>query len=237
MMATVIDPRAWYIVVNPASGAGRAARFAPRLAAALGRANVPFRCVESAAPAGARAQFARAAAAGWRRLLALGGDGTFNELVNGFLDSGVPPRDCHVAAAAGGTGNDWSRAMESRTTRIASPAAWRAVPGARPHTSRDSSRRWSVTARRNSSSRSTGGSCRAGSCWCSPRSGRAAAAGCGWRRAPSRTTAGSTCSLSIRCRQPARSRACRSSSTAGSQATPVSVAIRPAAISALDCRG
>lgn len=112
MMATVIDPRAWYIVVNPASGAGRAARFAPRLAAALGRAGVPFRCVDSAAPSGARDAFARAATAGWRRLLALGGDGTFNELVNGVLDSGVPPRDCLVAAAAGGTGNDWSRAMD-----------------------------------------------------------------------------------------------------------------------------
>lgn len=112
MMATVIDPRSWYIVVNPASGAGRAARFAPLLAAALRRANVPFDCVESAAPADARGLFARAAAGGRRRLLSLGGDGTFNDLVNGLFDSGVPPRDCLVAAAAGGTGNDWSRAME-----------------------------------------------------------------------------------------------------------------------------
>lgn len=106
MMATVIDPRSWYIVVNPASGAGRAARFAPLLAAALRRANVPFDCVESAAPADARGLFARAAAGGRRRLLSLGGDGTFNDLVNGLFDSGVPPRDCLVAAAAGGTGND-----------------------------------------------------------------------------------------------------------------------------------
>jgi diacylglycerol kinase family enzyme len=112
MMATVIDPRAWYIVVNPASGAGRAARFAPRLAAALERERVPFRTVATAAPADARALFARAAAGGWRRLLALGGDGTFNELVNGLFDSGIPSRECLVAAAAGGTGNDWSRAME-----------------------------------------------------------------------------------------------------------------------------
>ena len=112
MMATVIDPRAWYIVVNPASGGGRAARFAPRLSAALERARVPFRCVASAKPADARGLVARAARDGWRRLLALGGDGSLNELVNGLLDSGVAPGDCLVAAAAGGTGNDWSRAME-----------------------------------------------------------------------------------------------------------------------------
>jgi diacylglycerol kinase family enzyme len=105
-MATMIDPSAWFIVVNPASGGGRAARFAPRLAAALGRAHIPFEVVASDAPGDAELRFARAAAGGIRRLLAVGGDGTFNELVNGLVDSGVAPRDCLVAAAAGGTGND-----------------------------------------------------------------------------------------------------------------------------------
>ena len=112
MMATVIDPDCWFIVVNPASGGGRAARFQPRLAAALERTGLPYRRVESAAPGDAARQFARAADEGCRRLLAVGGDGTFNELVNGLLASGVPSCDCLVAAAAGGTGNDWSRAMQ-----------------------------------------------------------------------------------------------------------------------------
>jgi diacylglycerol kinase (ATP) len=113
MMAKVYDPAAWYIVVNPASGAGRAARYRPRLVAALMRAGVPFCCVESSAPGDAARLAARASADGYRRLLALGGDGTFNELVNGLLAaSGVPSRDCLVAAAAGGTGNDWARSME-----------------------------------------------------------------------------------------------------------------------------
>ena len=111
MMTTVIDPAAWFIVVNPASGGGRAARLAPQLAAALERAQVRFEIAASAAPGDAARQFARAAAAGHRRLLAVGGDGTLNELVNGLLESTVPPRECLVAAAAGGTGNDWSREM------------------------------------------------------------------------------------------------------------------------------
>lgn len=112
MMTTVIDPAAWFIVVNPASGGGRAARFAPQLAAALERARIPHEMCASTAPGDAARRFSRAAAAGSRRLLAVGGDGTFNELVNGLLDSGVTPRDCLVAAAAGGTGNDWSREMQ-----------------------------------------------------------------------------------------------------------------------------
>lgn len=111
-MTTVIDPAAWFIVFNPASGGGRAARFAPRLAAALEAARVPYTMAASDAPGDAEVRFARAAAGGNRRLLAIGGDGTFNELVNGLSASGVPPRDCLVAAAAGGTGNDWSRSMQ-----------------------------------------------------------------------------------------------------------------------------
>ena len=111
-MAAVIDRDAWYVVVNPSSGAGRAARFRPTLVAALERARLPFRCVATGGPGDGVRLFAQAARDGWRRLLAVGGDGTFNELVNGLLASGVAPRDCLVAAAAGGTGNDWARAMQ-----------------------------------------------------------------------------------------------------------------------------
>ncbi len=112
MMTTVIDPDAWFIVFNPASGGGRAARFRPHLLAALESSGLPHHCVESAAPGDATSRFAQAAVEGFRSLLAVGGDGTLNELVNGLLGSGVPSRECLVAAAAGGTGNDWSRAME-----------------------------------------------------------------------------------------------------------------------------
>jgi diacylglycerol kinase (ATP) len=111
MIEAMIDPRAWYIVVNPASGAGRAARLRPRLVAALERAGVAHRCVESAGPGDTERLVAGAVRAGSRRLLAVGGDGTFNELVNGLFASGIPPRECLVAVAAGGTGNDWARAM------------------------------------------------------------------------------------------------------------------------------
>jgi diacylglycerol kinase (ATP) len=112
MMATMIDPDAWFIVVNPASGAGRALRFAPRLAAALERAGVRFHCEHSDAPRDAGRRFAGAAAGGWRKFLAVGGDGTLNELVNGIIASGVPLARCVVAIAAGGTGNDWSSTLE-----------------------------------------------------------------------------------------------------------------------------
>jgi diacylglycerol kinase (ATP) len=112
MMAPVIDPARWFIVVNPVSGGGRASRFQPRLAAALDRTSLQYSCVASTAPGDATRLVKRAVDEGYRRLLAVGGDGTFNELINGLRASAVPSQACLVAAAAGGTGNDWSRAMQ-----------------------------------------------------------------------------------------------------------------------------
>ncbi len=112
MMTPMIDPARWFIVVNPVSGGGRASRFQPRLIAALDRSGLPYSCIASTAPGDTTRLVTHAVDEGYRRLLALGGDGTFNELVNGLRASAVPSQDCLVAAAAGGTGNDWSRTMQ-----------------------------------------------------------------------------------------------------------------------------
>jgi len=112
MMAPVIDPDRWFILINPVSGGGRALRFRPQLTAALERAGVAYECVVSDAPGDAARRCARAVDDGCRRLLAVGGDGTFNELINGLRASAVSSDECLVAAAAGGTGNDWSRSMQ-----------------------------------------------------------------------------------------------------------------------------
>lgn len=111
-MATMVHPDNWFIVVNPVSGGGRARRFAPRLRAALDRRRLPHECVTTSAAGDARRLVAKALAGGYRRLLALGGDGSFHELVNGLVEQhAVPPAQCLVAVAAHGTGNDWARTM------------------------------------------------------------------------------------------------------------------------------
>ena len=104
-------PQSWFVLANPASGGGRANRIWPGLAAALARRGVPHEVARTGGPGDARRLAAAALAAGHRRLLALGGDGTFNELVNGLFAAGPPPPDCIAAVAASGTGNDWARAM------------------------------------------------------------------------------------------------------------------------------
>lgn len=111
-MAAMVDPDSWFIVVNPVSGGGRARRHVPRLCAALDRRRLPHECVTTTAAGDARRLVAQALAHGHRRLLALGGDGSFHELVNGLVaQAEVPPAQCLVAVAAHGTGNDWARTM------------------------------------------------------------------------------------------------------------------------------
>ncbi len=113
MMRPVTDPAMWHVVVNPVSGGGRAGRYWPRLRDAMRRRGLTFEVATTGAAGEATRLAADALAAGCRRLLALGGDGTFNELVNGLVRGrATPPEDCIVAVAAGGTGNDWARAMQ-----------------------------------------------------------------------------------------------------------------------------
>lgn len=113
MMATMAVPSRWFIIINPVSGGGRARRLWPRLAAALARYGI--QCDHAVTShAGHAVQLAQQAiASGHRRLLALGGDGSFNELVNGLVAQREVPLDELLAAIAPlGTGNDWAHAMQ-----------------------------------------------------------------------------------------------------------------------------
>ncbi|MGB5132123.1 MAG: diacylglycerol kinase family protein [Steroidobacteraceae bacterium] len=103
----------WFIIVNPVSGGGRALRRWPLLCAALTRHGVQYESATTA-QAGHALDLARLAIArGHRRLLALGGDGSFNELVNGLLAQRAVPLESLLAGVAPlGTGNDWARAMQ-----------------------------------------------------------------------------------------------------------------------------
>lgn len=111
-MSAMPNPTRWFVVVNPMAGGGRAHRRWPRLAAALQRCGIEFDCATTSAAGDAVRLAEEAIGRGHRRLLALGGDGAFNELVNGLLMQRVVPSGQLLASVAPlGTGNDWARAM------------------------------------------------------------------------------------------------------------------------------
>jgi YegS/Rv2252/BmrU family lipid kinase len=109
-----VGDQGWFVIVNPASGGGRAARSWPVLAAGLRGLGVEFSAAATSAPGHATALAREAVARGVRRLLAVGGDGTLHEVVNGLLrEDGSVTRDVLVAAAPSGSGNDWARTQRA----------------------------------------------------------------------------------------------------------------------------
>ena len=46
---------------------------------------------------------------GYRYLMAMGGDGTVNQIVDGIMTSGVPSEEVYLSVLPLGTGNDWCR--------------------------------------------------------------------------------------------------------------------------------
>jgi YegS/Rv2252/BmrU family lipid kinase len=92
--------------MNPIAGRGRAARAWPALAAALEARGVAVDLLTTEAPGQATRLVAGAVATGRRRVLAVGGDGTLHEVLNGIV--GAPGR-MTLAVAPFGTGNDWAR--------------------------------------------------------------------------------------------------------------------------------
>ncbi|MFI5142631.1 MAG: diacylglycerol/lipid kinase family protein [Thermoanaerobaculales bacterium] len=97
------------VLVNPVAGGGRAGRFWERLrpvAEALARIEV----VVPAGPAAARAAVEAAAASGYRRVVAVGGDGTAHLAASALLACDAAA-EVTLGIVPAGTGSDLARAL------------------------------------------------------------------------------------------------------------------------------
>ncbi len=82
--------RPYYVVVNAAAGGGRAGARWRGLERALRRRAVPFEAAFTTRPGDAARLAERGAAGGYAGVVAVGGDGTINEVVNGLM-AACPP--------------------------------------------------------------------------------------------------------------------------------------------------
>jgi diacylglycerol kinase (ATP) len=80
-----------FVVVNPAAGGGRTGRTWPVVAAELNRLGLTFESAWTTRRGHATDLARRAAGAGWPLVVAVGGDGTLNEVVNGVTDARGTP--------------------------------------------------------------------------------------------------------------------------------------------------
>ncbi len=104
---------ATWVIVNPRSGGGGTERRLAALRDAAVRALGPVEWRVTERPRHATALAAEACRAGAARVIAVGGDGTANEVVNGMFDGERPLRDDVVfGLVSAGTGGDLARTLE-----------------------------------------------------------------------------------------------------------------------------
>lgn len=102
------------VVVNPAGGGGKVGRHWPDISAMIRREFGPFDDALTTGPGDATALTRQALQSGIEQVVALGGDGTVNEVVNGFFDGpgGETISDSGVLAVLPmGTGGDFRKSL------------------------------------------------------------------------------------------------------------------------------
>jgi diacylglycerol kinase (ATP) len=95
-----------FVIVNPASGGGRALRAEPEVASLLAERGCRATFVHSKSSEDIRERATRAVAEGFQAVVALGGDGAFHHLVEG-----IRGKDVVAGFFPAGNGNDIARAL------------------------------------------------------------------------------------------------------------------------------
>lgn len=94
------------LIINPIAGGGRARALAPRIIEKFRESGADFDSFTTTGPGSAVEAARGAAEEGYDIVVAVGGDGTVNEVLNGIAGSGAA-----LAVVHGGKGNDFAMAM------------------------------------------------------------------------------------------------------------------------------
>ena len=104
----------WLVVVNPMASVGKSGKDWPLIKQILINEGIAFDDVMTERPRHA-IEIVRNAIVekGYRKFIAVGGDGTNNEVINGiFTQDVVPTTEITMAVCPIGTGNDWRRTFD-----------------------------------------------------------------------------------------------------------------------------
>ena len=101
----------WYFIVNPRAGSGKTMSEWVPAERLLEQMGIPFITAMTDHKKHAIELAREAAAAGYRRIAAVGGDGSLHEVLGGICGwcaaTGVPTEDFYLAVVPIGSGNDW----------------------------------------------------------------------------------------------------------------------------------
>ena len=100
------------LIANPSAGRGQVDQALPRVERVLTSNNLSYRIVRTTHPGHATQAARQALRNGERYLVAVGGDGTVHEIVNGMVSSGGPlAPDAVLGVVAAGSGCDFIRSF------------------------------------------------------------------------------------------------------------------------------
>lgn len=100
----------WKVIINPTAGSGKAQKRKSEILAKLNAANIPHEVAITERQGHAIELCKTAIEEGFRHIIAIGGDGSNHEVMNGIMQQKVVPTyeitQCLIPV---GTGNDWIR--------------------------------------------------------------------------------------------------------------------------------
>lgn len=98
----------WFIILNPVAGGGKATKYWPEMKQLFLSNGFDFEMAQTTGKGDAIELAKKAVLAGYKKIIAIGGDGTNNEAVNGiFSQSKIPTQHILYTLIPVGTGNDW----------------------------------------------------------------------------------------------------------------------------------
>lgn len=100
----------WFVAINPMAGGGKAKKNWGEISQLLKQMGIEFDFAFSRQHAHLISLVREAVRSGYRKIIAIGGDGTANEAINGICTQNeVPTAEITFALIPCGTGNDWIR--------------------------------------------------------------------------------------------------------------------------------
>lgn len=101
----------WYIIANPAAGNQAVKKHLPKILHTLNQHQFEFEWVATTHRNHAAQLVTQGIQKGYRKIIAIGGDGTNNEVVNGIiLQTEISTQEITYCLLPIGTGNDWIKA-------------------------------------------------------------------------------------------------------------------------------
>ena len=109
--------RDWFFIVNPHAGSGKTMQEWVPAEQQLHKLGIPFSTAYTDYKRHATALAFAAASEGYRRIMAVGGDGSVHETFNGIMqwcdEHKVSPEEFTLAVAPIGSGNDWIKSLDT----------------------------------------------------------------------------------------------------------------------------